>query len=138
MIARLRAVGYRMTAQRRALLATIWGFEGHFTVEQVRDALSAVSPPVDTSTIYRTLELLCEMGVLHALTGHSPTEYERPREPHHHLICTICGTVTALSAYHLDDLFRHLREQHQFEADLAHLAIPGRCHQCRTLSPQGD
>jgi Fur family ferric uptake transcriptional regulator len=138
-IAALRGVGYRMTAQRAALLDAIWSFEEHFTVEMIREALARTMPSVDDSTIYRTLDLLTELGALHMLAGSTPTEWERPREPHHHLICTQCGTVTALADYHLDHLLQHLLEEHGFRADITHLAIPGRCVGCReSTTPQGE
>jgi Fur family transcriptional regulator, ferric uptake regulator len=127
----LRDVGYRMTSQRAALLDAIWAFEGHFTVERVREALTHTMPSVDDSTIYRTLDLLTQLGVLTTLTGQTPTEFERPREPHHHLVCSQCGTVTALADYHFDHLLHHLLEEHGFVADITHLAIPGRCTDCQ-------
>ncbi len=137
-VGRLRQVGYRMTAQRSAVLDAIWECEEHFTVEEIRAALPGTERSVDTSTIYRTLELLCELKVLHALTASSPTEYERLREPHHHLVCRECGKVTALPNYHLDELMRHLMEEHEFSADLTHLAIPGNCLHCAGTTPPGE
>lgn len=133
LVDRLRAIGYRMTAQRAALLKAIWKLDAHFTAEQVRQALPQAERP-DLSTIYRTLDLLCEVGALHALTGVTPTEYERAREPHHHLLCRDCGTVTVLADYHLDSLIAHLLDEHGFAAELSHLAIPGRCLPCRNGS----
>lgn len=130
LVARLRAIGYRLTAQREALLDVIWNLDGHFTVEMVRDALPDCAR-ADTSTIYRTLELLVELGAVHVLTGISPTEYELVREPHHHLHCTACGTVAALSDDAFDLLVNHLFEAHGFAADFTHLAIPGRCRHCQ-------
>ncbi len=129
-VAQLRQVGYRITSQRAALLDAIWTLEGHFTVETVIAALGADAVSVDPSTIYRTLDLLCEMGELHQLVGATPTEYERVREPHHHLVCQECGKVTPLPDYHFAELVRHLAEEHGFQADLTHLAIPGRCVAC--------
>ncbi|MGH2544873.1 MAG: Fur family transcriptional regulator [Ardenticatenaceae bacterium] len=135
LIEQLRGVGYRMTGQREALLDVIWGFEGHFTVEMVRAALEERTVAVDLSTVYRTLELLCDLQVLHQLAGSSPTEFERVAEPHHHLVCQECGAVTPLADYHFDGLLRHLLEEHDFLADFTHLAIPGRCHDCRASNP---
>ena len=137
-IRQLRQVGYRWTAQRSLLLEAIWTFEDHFTVEMVRAALPPEAGSVDTSTIYRTLDLLCQLGVLHSLVGPVPTEYERRCEAHHHLVCRACGTVTAIDDYHLDGLVAHLREEHNFVADLAHLAIPGRCRACEAVTPEED
>jgi Fur family transcriptional regulator, ferric uptake regulator len=134
----LRRLGYRMTAQRTALLDAIWSCEGHFTVEQVRAALPRGEPSIDTSTIYRTLDLLCDMGALHALAGSAPTEYERAGEPHHHLLCTVCGKVASLPDYHFDHLYQHLHDEHEFVAEPGHLAITGHCLPCRRASEQGE
>ncbi|MBA3533042.1 MAG: transcriptional repressor [Ardenticatenales bacterium] len=135
-IKQLQQVGYRMTSQRLALLDTIWNLEGHFTVEAVRGRLPQ-DASVDISTIYRTLELLCEFGVLYPLAGSVPTEYERGEVPHHHLVCRNCGAVRMVDEYHFDDLLHHLLEEHGFVAELTHFAIPGRCRECQDITPQG-
>lgn len=127
MIERLRGVGYRMTAQRRAVLDAVLALPGHFTIERVNEG---VGGRVDLSTIYRTVEMLSALGVLQALVGSSPVEYEVAHEPHHHLICDGCGHVTVVADHHFDALMEHLSTEHGFEADLTHLAIPGRCADC--------
>ena len=90
----LRDRGYRVTSQRRALLDALWQLDGHFTADAVQAALRQQGQRVDLSTIYRTLELLTDLGLLHMLHGTSPAEYERVHDQsHHHLICESCGVV---------------------------------------------
>lgn len=136
-IRRLQRVGYRITGPRRTLLDTLEQLQGHFTVEQVREALPT-GHSIDLSTIYRTLELLCSLGVLHGLVGSSPTEYEHVQEPHHHLVCRECGEVRVLADHHFSELLDHLLEEHAFVADLTHLAIPGHCLPCQRTLLEGD
>ncbi|MCB0078321.1 MAG: transcriptional repressor [Anaerolineales bacterium] len=127
----LRDRGYRVTSQRRALLDALWQLDGHFTADAVQAALRQQGQRVDLSTIYRTLELLTDLGLLHMLHGTSPAEYERVHDQsHHHLICEQCGHVGDVSDSHLDALYHHLREEHRFVARLNHLAIPGLCADC--------
>ena len=127
----LRARGYRMTPQRKAIVEEIMLTSGHISpqaiVERMRDRLPGVNP----STIYRTLDLLEELGVLsHAHLEKGP-EYHRSFEHDHvHLICSNCNKAESLSEEETQPLKDLVAKQTGFVADFTHFAISGLCASC--------
>lgn len=79
---RLRAGGHRITTARRAIIASLARGEGHPTVEQISADLEARTPGLSLSTIYRTLEILAELGfVTHVHLSHGTTAYHLTQVP---------------------------------------------------------
>jgi Fur family ferric uptake transcriptional regulator len=117
----LRERGYRITPQREAIVAEVMRAEGHITPQAVARRVQRRMPAVNPSTVYRTLDLLEEVGVVqHSGEG-----------DHVHLTCSRCGTEDDLSMVEADSL-RSLIEQHRgFLPDLTHFAISGLCAACR-------
>jgi Fur family ferric uptake transcriptional regulator len=136
----LRAAGGRWTVQRAAILEAIARREGHFTAGEICDEVQRAHPGVERSTVYRTLDLLGELGAVAASTGADGLIwFERTGDaPHHHLICTACGLAVEVD----DALFEPVRltvaQRYGFQADLAHLMLPGRCAGCaeRLAAPE--
>lgn len=95
----LRGCGRRLTAARELILDVMSRKEGHFSVEEVYAAVRKQYPCVGLVTVYRTLTLLVEMGLLacHEF-GDGRARYEMIRgskseDHHHHLVCTSCNRV---------------------------------------------
>jgi Fe2+ or Zn2+ uptake regulation protein len=130
-ISELRGKGYRITTARRAVLRALSGTRDHLTAEQVARAVHADSPDIDTSTVYRTLNLFEELGIVeHAHLGHGPAVYHVGRT-HQHLVCEECGAVTDVPVSALDDLGRELLASYGFELRPGHFALMGRCNRHR-------
>ena len=127
----LRARGYRLTPQRQLVLEAV-GRRGHATPEEIATTVRETASGVNISTVYRTLELLEELGlVTHAHLGHgAPTYHAATDDDHLHLVCRECGSVTETDVSTADALVHRLAEQHGFETDVAHFAIYGRCKGC--------
>lgn len=125
---KLRGSGYRMTPQRQLVLTAVEEL-GHATPEQVCDHLAGA---VNTSTVYRNLEVLEELGLVRHthLTDRAPTYHSARGEEHFHLICRACRREVAVPAAQADDFAAHLRQGYGFVADVAHVAIFGRCDDC--------
>ncbi|HLX89499.1 MAG TPA: transcriptional repressor, partial [Acidimicrobiales bacterium] len=106
LLARVRRGGGRITSARRALLETLLGAEGHhLTAQDLADAVQRAVPDVHLSTVYRSLESLEEMGIVdHAHLGHGRAVYHLADEPHQHLVCERCASVTEVP----DDVFDEL------------------------------
>lgn len=129
---RLQAAGYRLTPQRTMIAEALHHLDGHVTAEEVLARVQRQHPYMDLSTVYRTLELLTRLDLVRSFTsGGGPTRYELAAEPHHHLVCLHCGLERPVGAEALQSLVRHLADRHAFEATFDHLAIPGRCADCR-------
>jgi Fur family transcriptional regulator, ferric uptake regulator len=128
---RLRGRGLRMTPQRRAIVSEVMRTAGHISPTAIARKVQGDMPGVNASTVYRTLTLLEEVGVLshsHLETG---AEYHRAEEAEHvHLTCGRCGRDDALSLEEADQLQSLIRTHRGFEADLTHFAITGLCVDC--------
>ncbi len=127
----LRARGLRMTPQRRAIVTAVMHAQGHISPTAVTRKIQSEMPGVNASTVYRTLTLLEEIGVLQHSHLESGAEYHRTEEAEHiHLVCASCGGDDALSVKEAAALQGLIRRHHGFEADLTHFAITGFCAGC--------
>jgi Fur family ferric uptake transcriptional regulator len=127
----LRRRGLRMTPQRRAIVAEVLRARGHISPTAIALRVQAAMPGVNASTVYRTLALLEDVGVLQHSHVESGAEYHRAEEAHHvHLTCRSCGRDDELSVGEAGRLRQLIRRHHGFEADLTHFAITGLCADC--------
>lgn len=129
----LKQHGLRMTPQRQLILDAVASMHGHVSAEQVYQQVVRVFPDVNISTIYRTLEVLEELGVVrHTHFHEGVAQYERTDAArHHHMVCSRCGADAELDLEVLQPLADELKRRYGFEADLAHSAIVGLCSDCQ-------
>ena len=130
---RLRQQGFRLTPQREMVLSVLHGIEGFATVEQIYGRVQERSSSVDVSTVYRTLELLEEFGLVSSLdAGDGQRRYELHgvHGPHAHLVCQSCGQVIGIEPAPLQPLADYLQQQHGFTLDVAHTSLHGLCRAC--------
>lgn len=136
----LRARGYRLTPQRQLVLQAVDTL-GHATPDDVLTEVRRTATGVNISTVYRTLDLLEELGLVsHAHLGHgAPTYHLANRHQHMHLVCRDCEKVTETDVSLAAPLVESLRASHGFETDVKHFAIFGRCADCcRKTGPTED
>src|SRR4051794_9983218 len=129
--ARLRAGGYRLTPQRQLVLEAVTSL-GHATPDEIADRGRATARGVNISTVYRTLELLEELGlVTHAHLGHgAPTYHAADDNDHLHLVCRECGGIAEVSPSVLETAVGTIAADHGFTVDVGHFAIFGVCAGC--------
>jgi Fur family ferric uptake transcriptional regulator len=129
--ATLRAKGYRLTPQRQLVLDAVSRLE-HGTPDEICAEVQRSATGVNVSTVYRTLELLEQLGmVTHTHLGHgAPTYHAASGLDHLHLVCRDCGAVIETDVAVADALVSQLAAEHGFETDVAHFAIYGRCQGC--------
>jgi Fur family ferric uptake transcriptional regulator len=124
--AELRARGLRVTPQREQVLTAVREL-GHATPEQISERVSGV----DVTTIYRTLELLEELGLVrHAHLGHGAPSYRPAEDDHIHVVCHTCGKVVDANPGLVDDMAGRLRTESGFLLDRSHFTVFGRCREC--------
>jgi Fur family ferric uptake transcriptional regulator len=127
----LRSKGLRMTPQRRAIVSAVLRTQGHIAPAEVARRVQSEMPGVNASTVYRTLGLLEEVGVLQHSHLETGAEYHRTEEAQHvHLTCHRCGRDDALSLSEARALGELIHHHHGFVADLTHFAITGLCEDC--------
>ena len=127
----LRAHGYRITPQRQLVLEAV-NTLGHATPEELLGEVQRTAAAVNLSTIYRTLEVLEQVGlVTHAHIGHgAPTYHSVEQEAHIHLVCDTCSSVQSIHADAADVFVNLLRDKAGFETDVAHVSVHGQCAKC--------
>lgn len=126
--------GLRMTPQRQLVLDAVSEL-GHATPEAICTKVQEIAPAVNITTIYRTLDLLEQLGIVrHTHLGHGAPTYATGEHEHVHLVCHRCGRVDEVDAELLDDLAGTLSARAGFTLDPTHVALSGLCAQCETDS----
>ncbi len=121
-----------MTPQRRAIVAEVMRAKGHISPTALARKVQGEMPGVNASTIYRTLSLLEEVGVLAHAHLEGGAEYHRAEEAGHvHLTCSRCGAEDDLSLEEAEALQELINRHHGFLPDLTHFAISGLCAECQ-------
>ena len=128
----LRILGCRMTSQRRAIVTEIMASDGHISPTEIAQRVSDQVPGVNASTVYRTLYLLEDVGVLSHVHLEAGPEYQlRTEAPHVHLACATCGSEDSMPLEELLRVRDLIVAARDFTPDLTHFAISGTCPSCR-------
>ena len=133
--AKLHSLGYRLTPQRQLVLQAVEKL-GHATPDEILCEVQQHASAVNVSTIYRTLEVLEELGLVrHAhLSDRAPTYHSVSDHEHFHLVCRNCHRVISVDPDVVAPLVGRLREEQGFVIDVGHLAIFGECVECEVKS----
>jgi len=132
----LKEKGYKLTPQRRAILNGIINSEGsHLTAEELYDLVKTDCPEIGLATVYRTVQLLEEMGVVCKLDlddGRSRYELcqEADSHQHHHLICNKCGKVLEVQGDLLHEIEDSIEKKYKFTIENHSLKFYGICKDC--------
>ena len=136
----LRRHSYKLTPQRRAVIRAITSSHDHLTPAAICDKVRQEHPGIGLVTIYRTLDLLADLGLICEVhSGGNCRSYlmRRPQEHHHHLICSECGTVADFTDCDLSELAHRLSRETGFEIEEHLLEFSGRCQNCQTKASSG-
>jgi Fur family ferric uptake transcriptional regulator len=133
--ATLRERGHRLTLQREIILDALEAISGHIAVDDVYQRIHAQFPQVNVSTVYRTLELLEQEGLVsHTHIHDGVAKWHRAEEAQHqHLVCERCGAEFDLDLGILAPLEHELKERYGFAPHFSHFAIIGLCSACQQL-----
>jgi Fur family ferric uptake transcriptional regulator len=135
----LRKAGKRVTPQRLLILKAIREGGGHLDADEIYRLARRKAPRLSLSTVYRTINVLKEAGMIEELhLGEEHHHYElRGKGEHYHLICQGCGKVVEFECPFTEQLVRDLGEKYDFEITGIHLDLAGYCAECRQ-GGQGD
>ncbi|MFL6158076.1 MAG: Fur family transcriptional regulator [Marmoricola sp.] len=128
---RLRASGHRLTPQRELVLAAVETL-GHATPDEIYAEVRTRSDAINLSTVYRTLELLDELGLIrHAhLSDRAPTYHSASGHEHAHLVCRGCRRTTSVARSVVEGALGPIADEHGFAPDYGHLSVFGLCADC--------
>src|SRR5918994_6444127 len=129
---RFRGRGMRWTPQRRTVVEVLAGTDGHVTAAELVERCRARDPSTIPSTVYRTLDVLEELGLVRH--GHGADGREEfhvlPASDHGHLHCASCGATWEMGEARGLAVADALRATDGFEVDIGHVTLVGRCREC--------
>ena len=130
---RLRARGLRWTPQRRTLIQVLATTTGHVTGSELVERCRELDPTTIPSTVYRTLDVLEDLGVIRHAHGVDGREefHVRPAVEHGHLHCTVCHGAWEIGPAEAATLVDELARARAFTVELSHLSVAGVCATCR-------
>lgn len=127
---------HKLTPQRRVVLQTLLENQDlHMSAEEVYSLAKEKDTEIGLATIYRTLELLADLNIVHKLNfGDGRSRYELCNVPyehhHHHLICLNCNQILEVK----EDLLQHLEalieREHNFKIVDHRVQVYGYCSDC--------
>jgi Fur family ferric uptake transcriptional regulator len=130
---RLSELGYRLTPQRLMVVRAVEEADSHISAEEIYLQIRARYPHMNISTVYRTLELLSEVGlVTETDMGDGRVRYHSiGKGHHHHLVCQKCGEIIDVEESMLSQLWGEIGQRYGFKVNMKHLAFFGLCAKCR-------
>jgi Fe2+ or Zn2+ uptake regulation protein len=132
-VAALEATGHRLTAPRRQLADVIASQVGHFTAEDLHSGARRRGVRVGRATIFRSLDVLTELGLIerldlpsgeHAYVGCLPAH-------HHHIVCSRCGRSTGVTDLGLESVAERVSRTTGYRVDTHRLELYGLCPVCQ-------
>jgi len=135
----LRSGDHRVTASRRTVWAILSGDRRHRTAQEILDGATALDPSINLSSIYRTLALFSELGLVRETKlGNDASSHWEITHPDDaiHLVCIGCRTVTHHAGEFVERLREHLDEHHGFLPHSTDVTVSGLCPHCRDASDQ--
>lgn len=127
-----KITGYRNTTQRAIIQAEVESYDGHLTAGEIFERVRRQYPTIAYGTVYRTLHLLAEHGLIQELTfADQASRFDKRVERHDHVHCTDCGIIVdvdvpvALMARHVAE------EQSEFTISSHHTLFNGLCRSCQ-------
>lgn len=137
----LREKKLPVTGQRLVIADLLLNAPGHLSAEDVAARLTEKGQNIGLATVYRTLDLLVDSGlVVERDFGEGFKRFEPARDiPHHyHLTCTLCGSVTEFFDDRIEEIIRSSAKARGFVASRHRLVVHGTCRACRGNAPASD
>ena len=127
----LASEGFRLTGPRRALVEVMQGLGDHFAADEVL----AAAPAVGRATVFRTLRLLQDLGIVCQVVLDDGVAAYRLASGghHHHLVCSECGSVSDFSSGDIEGLLDDIARRTGYRVDAHRLEVYGLCPACRAL-----
>ena len=135
----LRDAGYKITPARLAVLEVVAQKGGHLNPAGVFEQARQRYPALGRATVYRTLELLTQLGLVRPIyVGDDGPTYIRAAGGHHHLVCARCGKVVDFERCVVDEMERELADRFGFVITSHLLEFYGVCAACGAGAVGGD
>lgn len=138
-VGRLRAAGYRVGPSRKAILQALVDSDSHPAAEEIFDTASITQPRISLATVYKTLEVLRDLGEVLELEFRddliTSNRYDGKRAfSHPHLVCQDCGSIEDLFVEMLNAELRGAAAEFGFDVERYRMDLYGRCVACQQLN----
>jgi len=133
-----RRRGVRWTNQRQVIVDTFVAAEDHLTVEDLHRRVREIDGTVSAATVYRTVNMLVELGVAHKGnfgSGSASFECAIDKDHHDHLVCMTCGTITEFHHDQIESLQEDIARLHGFLLHHHRMELYGVCPACQKRGP---
>lgn len=133
-IERLRESGYKITPARLAVLQVVEQEGQHLHPAQILAQAKKRYPALGRATVYRTLELLTQLGIVRPIyIGEEGPTYIRSAGGHHHLVCSRCGLVQDFDTCTAGEMSNELANRYGFQISSHLLEFYGVCKDCKEV-----
>jgi Fur family ferric uptake transcriptional regulator len=131
--------GLRMTAQRRLLVGILQDARRHLDAAKLLELARKQDPDIDRATVYRTLALLKNRGLIDELDlmhleGEKHFYEAKTNRDHCHMACFRCGAIMEFTSASFEKLKKEMAGQSSFQISVARLEVGGYCKDCRKAS----
>jgi len=130
----LREAGVKPGAARTAVIDAVADQRCCLSAPAIHEEVRLRRPRVGLASVYRALQTLTELGLVHRVDLRSSGARYEPAEPsgdhHHHLVCGDCGKVEAFSDDRLENVIHNVSEAASFRVDEHDVVLRGRCEAC--------
>jgi len=130
LIPALRERGLRVTSQRVLVHRALRELDRHVTADELLEAVSERLPNVSLPTIYATLDLLEDLDMVRRVQRAGVTLFDPRSDPHHHLICTECGSIEDLDSALDTSAVERAAKRRGFSQARVEAVVQGRCAGC--------
>jgi Fur family peroxide stress response transcriptional regulator len=130
----LRRNGVKLTHQRMIIFQEVAESRDHPNVESVFKTVRKRLPMVSLDTVYRTLWMLQDLGLIHILGGRDRVRFDGNIEPHHHFVCNECGLMRDFHSHELDQFKIPSEVRNWGNGKTIHVEIKGICIACSKKS----
>jgi Fur family peroxide stress response transcriptional regulator len=132
LIAKLHEKDFRVTPQRLAICELVLASKEHPTVEHIHNSVQKNYPTLSLATIYQTLHLLTEIGMLQELGFRDGiTRYDPDTSPHINIVCKNCGKIKNYESLTIRDFLSQIAAELSNPPIEQHLEIYAYCNQCK-------
>jgi Fur family peroxide stress response transcriptional regulator len=128
--AALKLNGVKLTHQRMIIFQEVADSEEHPSAESVYKAVRKKLPMVSLDTVYRTLWMLQDLGLIHNLGGKNRVRFEGNMKPHHHFVCNECGLMHDFYSNEFHQLKIPKEVRNWGNGATVHIEIRGTCIAC--------
>ena len=120
-----------LTNQRRVIINEILRFDAHFDIESLAGEIKNSNPSIGHSSVYRTVKLLAEKGLIKKrMLGEPHARYEIVERDHGHFICASCGKIVELACPTLERFLATASKVHDFKIHRHSITLFGMCGKC--------